>query len=60
MGREEASHDSVYKNLNAVGRKSMAFFLGLYQLHSRRAFFGIAVIVAPGGMIIGNYIKKGE
>jgi hypothetical protein len=58
MGREETSHDSVYKNLNAMGRKTMAFFLGLRRLHSRRAFFIIAAIAVPGGMIIGNYIKK--
>jgi hypothetical protein len=29
MGREGLSHDSVDKDLNAMGRRPMAFFLGL-------------------------------
>jgi len=29
MGREEPSHISVYRNINAMGRKLMAFFLVL-------------------------------
>jgi hypothetical protein len=32
MGREDPSHYSVDKNINAVGRKPMAFFFGLNKL----------------------------
>jgi hypothetical protein len=35
MGREEPSHDSADKNINAVGRNPMAFFLGLNKLQRK-------------------------
>jgi hypothetical protein len=37
MGREEPSHISVYRNINAMGRKPMAFFLVSHKLQKQSA-----------------------